>query len=165
VGVKTLSEKVVRRFLAETEEQETAAEFATGFFKRHPHLRGFAPRKVLDKSGGGGSHPEARQSGDDVQLFPKFWKLDGGTRDFVFTHELGHLTLSKHGLAKVIKALEAAGVDPWDSSNLPFGQANMDEAFADSFATYFLNRSELKQRYPEWDSVLHTVISGSSGTV
>jgi hypothetical protein len=155
-----LSEMVARRFLAEiVESQETAAEFAAGFFKRHPHLGRFAPRKVLDKAGGGGSHPEARQAGDDVHLFPKFWKLDSKTRDFVFAHELGHLALSKHGLVKLVEALEAVGIDPWDNTSLPFGQANMDEAFADSFASYFLDPGELKHRYPEWDAVLHEIVS------
>jgi len=91
-------------------------------------------------------------------LFEKFWKLDAKTRDYVFTHELGHLALSKHGLAKFIKEMEALGVNVWESEKLPFGQFNMDEAFADSFATYFLNRAELKQRYPEWDAGVHGVV-------
>jgi hypothetical protein len=138
--------------------QETGAEWAKGYFTRHPKLHRFAPAKVLDHKGGSGSHPEARQDGDNVLLFEKFWKLDAKTRDYVFTHELGHLALSKHGLAKFIKEMEALGVNVWESEKLPFGQFNMDEAFADSFATYFLNRAELKQRYPEWDAGVHGVV-------
>jgi hypothetical protein len=136
---------------------ETAEEFAAGFFKRHPTLHKFAPKKVVDKAGGGGTHPEARQAGSEIHLYPKFWQLDTGTRDFVFAHELGHHALSVYGLAKFIEDLGKQGVDPWDTSALPFGQHNMDEAFADSFATYFLNRSELKHRYPKWDVVVHAV--------
>ncbi len=138
--------------------KETAEEFAAAFFKRHSGLHKFAPKKVVDKAGGGGAHPEARQAGSEIQLYPKFWALDAKTRDFVFAHELGHYALSSYGLPKLIEDLTKQGVDAWDASTLPFGQHNMDEAFADSFATYFLNRGELKHRYPKWDAVVHAVV-------
>jgi hypothetical protein len=134
-----------------------AEAFAEDFFRRHPHLHRFAPKRVVDKPGGSGSHPEARQAGDEVHLFPKFWHLDARTRDFVFAHELGHYVLSKFGLNRLIEVLGKLGVDPWDVSGLPFGQSNMDEAFADSFATHFLDPSELKQRYPAWESAVQEV--------
>jgi len=154
-----ITRRVVRRFLAKKEEPQDAASFTKGFFKRHPKLKRYAPSKVVDKtSGGGGSHPEARQTGQEIQLYPKFWKLDPKTRDFVFAHEIGHWQLSEYGLAKLIASLGELGVDPWDSSNLPFGQFNMDEAFADCFATYFLDPSELKSRYPAWEAVVEKVI-------
>lgn len=127
----------------------TAPEFAEGFYKRHPKLRRYAPKKVLDKTtGGGGGHGEARQHGDEVWLFPKFWALPADVQDFVFAHEIGHYVLSEYGLLKFSQDAEKAGVDVWD--NLPFGQFNKDEAFADAFATYFLSPSELRSRYPEW---------------
>lgn len=140
--------------------QETATEFAAGFFKRHSGLHKFAPSKVVDKaSGGGGAHPEARQAGNEIQLFPKFWQLDPATRDFVFAHELGHYVQGQKLSGKAfLDACEKHGIDPWDSSKLPFGQFNMDEAFADSFATYHLNRSELKSRYPQWDALVHGTV-------
>ncbi len=153
--------RVARRYAAAVKKvlPETAGEFAADFFKRHSALHKFAPSKVVDKaSGGGGAHPEARQAGNEIQLYPKFWHLDPKTRDFVFAHELGHYALSSYGLAKLIDHLGKHGVDPWDSSKLPFGQHNMDEAFADAFATYFFDRSELKARYPEWETVVHSVV-------
>jgi len=142
------------------EKPDSVTEYVTGFFKRHPHLQRFAPAKIIGKEGGGaGSHPEARQAGNSIQIFPKFWKLDAKTRDFVLAHELGHYVLSNYGLAKLIEGLQARGVDPWESQNLPFGQTNMDEAFADSFATHFLNRAELQRRYPEWAAEVAAIIN------
>lgn len=153
--------RVARRYAATTGKampKETAPEFAADFFKRHPKLQRFAPAKVVDKQGtGSGAHPEARQSGNEVHLFPKFWALDASTRDAVFTHELGHYALSKYGLAKLIEELAKHGIDAWDSSNLPFGQPNMDEAFAESFSTYHHHRSELHARYPGWEAAVHAV--------
>jgi hypothetical protein len=142
------------------EESEPVTEFVAGFFKRHPNLHRFAPEKVIGKTtSGSGPHPEASQHGDSILLFPKFWKLDAKTRDFVFAHELGHHVLSNYGLPKLIEGLQARGVDPWESQNLPFGQTNMDEAFADSFASHFLNRAELQRRYPEWAAEVAAIIS------
>ncbi len=140
---------------------ETAEAFASGFFRRHPRLRPYAPSKVVDKDGTGNtSHPEARQVGRDVQLFPKFWKLDVATRDCVFAHELGHFVLGQYGLAKLIADLQAEGVDAWDSSALPFGQGNMDEAFADSFASYFLDQ-DVQRRYPAWAAAVKRTLTAS----
>jgi len=152
--------RVIRRFLAVKREQpENAASFTAEFFKRHPKLKRYAPSKIVDKSSeGGGSHPEARQAGQEIQLYPKFWQLDQKTRDFVFAHEIGHWQLSEYGLTKVVSDLGGLGIDPWDSSSLPFGQFNMDEAFADCFATYFLDPAELRRRYPMWETVVEKVI-------
>jgi hypothetical protein len=136
---------------------ETARTYADAFFRRHPKLREFAPEKIID--GAGGYSGEARQHLDEIQLYSKFWRLDADVREFVFTHEIGHYVLSLYGLANLITDLEDQGIDPWNSSSLPFGQYNMDEAFADSFATYFLNRSELKARYPKWYAVMHSIVA------
>jgi DNA topoisomerase IB len=134
----------------------TAREFADEFFQRHPKLRRYAPSKVLDKTYGGSSgHGEARQHGSEIWLFPKFWALPADVQDFVFAHEIGHYVLSEYGLSKFSREAEAAGVDVWD--NLPFGQFNQDEAFAEVFATYFLTPSELRSRYPEWVPIVEGV--------
>lgn len=140
-------------------------EFAESFFKRHPSLRKHAGIKVKDKaSGGGGTHGEARQDGSEIWLFPKFWKLGARERDFVFAHEIGHWVLSDYGLRKAIENASKLGLDLWDSPNLPYGQFNMDEAFADCFAAYHLDRAELKQRYPLWESLVELVSSGRTVT-
>lgn len=149
-----LARRVAQRFAA----TQTAEAFAAEFFQRHSKLHRFAPRKIVDKSsGGGGAHPEARQAGNEIHLYPKFWHLDAKTRDFVFAHEIGHYVLSEHGLSRLIETLGKHGIDPWDSSSLPYGQGNMDEAFADCFAAYFLDHGELKQRYPAWEAVVHGI--------
>jgi hypothetical protein len=150
----------VQRSATAPKQPHTAATFVAAFFKRYPGLQRYAPTKILDKSsGGGGAHPEARQAGNEIHLYPKFWALDPKTRDFVFTHEIGHYVLSEYGLPKLIATLNKEGVDAWDSSSLPFGQGNMDEAFADSFASYFLDPGELKRRYPAWFTVVHAIVT------
>ncbi len=141
-----------------TDTEEGSVPFASDFFRRHPQLRKYADLKVMDKaSGGGGTHGEARQHGNEVWLFPKFWKLDRTTRDFVFAHELGHYALSEYGLSKFTTLAETLGVDLWNTSSLPFGQHNMDEAFADSFASFHLEPGELKRRYPSWETLVLAV--------
>jgi len=137
---------------------DSAQEFVSDFFRRHPQLRKYAGIKVMDKaSGGSGTHGEARQHGNEIWLFPKFWKLDPKTRDFVFAHELGHYALSEYGLSKFIAQAETLGVDLWDTASLPFGQHNMDEAFADSFASFHLEPGELKRRYLSWEPLVLVV--------
>lgn len=133
---------------------EDAASFAREFFQREPSLSRYAPRAVVDKSGGDAGHPEARQHGDQIWLFPKFWRLDAKTRDYVFTHELGHYALSRVGLSKLVQHAPECGVDPWDSDQLPFGQSNMEEAFADSFASAYWSPGELRSRYPGWGKLV-----------
>lgn len=148
-----LTPRVLQRFAG-----ETAEAFAADFFRRHPQLHKYTPKKVKDATGSGSHHPEASQRGDDVLLYPKFWTHDAATRDFIFAHELGHYVLSRHGLQKLISIAQAEGIDAWDSSSLPFGQPNMDEAFADSFATHFINPNELAHRYPAWVKVVKQLV-------
>jgi len=125
--------------------------FLNGFFSRHPHLRGLAPSRIVEKTAGGsGSHPEARQHADEIQVFPKFWTHDEKTQDWIMAHEIGHFVQSRRGTTWLVAEAGKNGIDPWDSSSLPFGQFNMEEAFADCFASYHLNPSELKHRYPAW---------------
>lgn len=137
-----------------------AADFAADFFNRHSNLARFAPKRVLDGKGAGGHHPEAYQKGDDIYLLPKFWRLDADIRDWTFAHELGHFVLSQYGLDSLIDILSALGVDAWDTSTLPYAQSNMDEAFADCFADYFLNYAEVKRRYSKWCSAVHVIEMG-----
>jgi DNA topoisomerase IB len=141
--------KLVQRVAARSQVED----FVEGFFRRFPALAKHRPRKVLPKNGGGG---EARQSGDEIWIYPKFWNLPPRTQDFVFAHELGHYVLSKRGLANLIQDAARAGVDLWDPSNLPFGQLNMEEAFADAFASFHTAPGELKSRHPEWVPLVKT---------
>lgn len=149
-------ESTLRQHGIRVAASERAEQFAEQFFRRHPQLRRIAPRRVLDKVGGSGSHPEARQSGNEVWLFPKFWQLDPKTQDFVFAHEVGHYVLAEYGLTNLIEVLSLAGVDPWDVGSLPFGQGNMDEAFADSFASLVTDK-DVERRYPEWADAVRKV--------
>jgi len=150
--------RIAARHLAA--EAEDAEQFLEGFLRRHPALRTFKPkvRAKMPTSGAHG-HPEARQQGSEIWLFPKFWALDKATRDFVMAHEIGHLTLTQSGgLPKLLQAGANLGLDLWDTLSLPFGQGNMDEAFADSFATYYLSRQELARRYPLWVKLIEATV-------
>ncbi len=134
-------------------------QFVSAFFRRHPKLRRYAPKRVIGGgSGASGSHPEARQRGDRIVLFDKFWKLPSKTMDFVFAHEIGHYRLQERGgVSRMMKLAKDIGIDLWDVDSLPFGQLNMEEAFADSFASYHLSKQELVKRYPKWVSLIEKV--------
>ena len=148
--------RVVARFLA---AQGAVAPYLEGFYDRHPGLKRYAPHRILDKTvGGGGSHPEARQHGEEVHIFPKFWVLDPATQDFVLAHEIGHYVKSNYGGVRFMEAAGRLGVELWDTDRLPYGQYNMDEAFADCFASYFLDPSELRSRYPGWFSLVEAIL-------
>jgi hypothetical protein len=90
-------------------------------------------------------------------LFPKFWSHDAKLRDWIFTHEIGHYVLAQNN-AKARAAADRLGIDPWDTPNLPYGQFNFDEAWADCFAAYYLERQELKGRYPKWFELVEAVL-------
>ncbi len=106
--------------------------------------------KIVHKENGSGerSHPEARQHGDEMWLYPKFWDHTPDIQEFILLHEAGHYALSKKSLKWLVAKADELGVDVWN--DLPYASPNMDEAFADCFATYHLNRRELEDRYPKW---------------
>jgi GNAT superfamily N-acetyltransferase len=142
------------------EAVEDPAAFVAGLYKRHPKLKSFTPKVIGKTSGGSSSHPEARQSGSEVWLFPKFWDLDPKTRDWVFAHELGHFVQGERASGtEFLDRAKEQGIDPWDTTNLPYGQFNMDEAFADCFAAYHLEPAELRRRYPRWEKLVIAILS------
>jgi hypothetical protein len=150
--------RVAARHLAA--EAEDAEQFLEGFLRRHPVMRTLVPKRVRNKMPTSSHHhPEASQEGLEIWLFPKFWALDKSTRDFVMAHEIGHFVLSERGgLIKLVPTGADLGLDLWDTSSLPFGQENMEEAFADSFATYYLARQELARRYPLWVKLIEATV-------
>ena len=136
--------------------------FLDGFFRRHPKLSKY--RRLIRfrerEQGSSSGHGEARQHGDEVWVFPKFWTHQQGVQDFVLAHEIGHWVKSNNAFGSAfMDAARSVGVDPWDTLNLPFGQFNADEAFADSFASYYTD-GDVKRRYPEWTRLVEAVISG-----
>lgn len=135
--------------------------FVAEFFRRHPQLSKYRSRIRFREreQGGSAGHGEARQHGDEVWLFPKFWTHDKGVQDFVLAHEVGHWVKSDFGGREFIALANSLGIDPWDSSALPFGQFNMDEAFADCFASYHTDGDVLR-RYPEWAQLVKAVEAG-----
>jgi len=129
-------------------DDETKA-WVQGFFRRHPKLARYSKAKVNRVFGvsGSSSHPEASVKSGVIHLYPKFWDLSPDIKDFVFAHEIGHVI---EGDFSLTKAAEPLGVDVWgDAEPLPFAQNNMGEAFADSFASYFID-GDVQRRYPAW---------------
>jgi hypothetical protein len=124
--------------------------YLDGFAQRHSKLSRLLPKVIEKAAGSSAGHGEARQHGDEIWLFPKFWDLDQKTRDFVLAHEIGHYMLSRKPSTWLMDLGAKNGVDVWDTASLPFGQFNQDEAFADSFASYYLEPGELHRRYPAW---------------
>ena len=124
--------------------------FLDGFSRRHPRLGRLLPKVVEKAQGSSSGHGEARQHGQEIWLFPKFWDLDLKIQDFVLAHEIGHYVQSQKPGTWLMNLGKEQGVDVWDTRSLPFGQFNQDEAFADSFASYFLEPGELRRRYPAW---------------
>lgn len=140
---------------------DKTADFVDGFFRRHPKLSKYRSRLRFREreQGGSAGHGEARQHGDEVWLFPKFWQHTREVQDFVLAHEVGHWVKSEFGGREFIALAESKGIDPWDSPNLPFGQFNMDEAFADAFASYYTD-GDVKRRYPAWAQLVEAVEAG-----
>lgn len=115
--------------------------------------------KILDRETGTGGHghPEARQHGNEIWLFPKFYQQESDIQEFILYHEIGHYVLSTKSLKWLVKRAEELEIDVWN--DLPFGQYNMDEAFADCFATYHTNQAELRSRYPKWFQLISEVVN------
>jgi hypothetical protein len=150
--------KVAHRWLTAAEYDSSHPEtekWVRGFLSRHPKIKPFLKDKVYFVTNPNQHrHPEASFTSRGIELFPKFWALSGDVQDFVFAHEIGHSVESR--LSRSLPTLaEPLGVDVWD--NLPFAQFNMGEAFADSFASYFLD-GEVQRRYPGWASLVEAAV-------
>jgi len=154
IPVRVISYEGEDNSTLEKEASEDLETWVRGYFTRHPKMKPWARIPVVAKSGSG----EARQSGGKIEVYPKFWAHPQTTRDWVFTHEIGHWVLAQKGMNPFISLAQDLGVDVWDSLNLPYGQFNFDEAFADCFAAYFLEPLELKARYPLWLALVRKVL-------
>lgn len=147
------------RFAADRSDPDTLM-WVKRFMGRHPTLRHFLDVDVLRvEKPGAGSHPEARYSHRGIELFPKFWSLGASVQDFVFAHEIGHRVRERWSMRSFMGAAADLGVDVWDVTALPFGQGNMDEAFADAFASYFTD-GDVKVRYPAWTEIVRRAVGG-----
>lgn len=146
-----------------TGEHPDLSDYLSEFYRRYPSLGKYrsTPFRFVEKAAGG-FHPEASTTPRWIEVYPKFWGLiDNSARDFVVAHELGHWVLGEYGLSNLVPLARSVGVDVWDRGSLPFSAINFDEAFADSFAEYHLNRTELARRHPLWDRIVAAVSSGS----
>ena len=130
-----------------------------GFLSRHPKMRRFLTVPVLRVEDPHHTrHPEASYTSKGIEVYPKFWALSPAVRDSVFAHEIGHHVLDRWGYQAMLAAAEAANVDVWDTSALPYSQHNFDEAFSDAFAEAHLNPSDLHRRYPAWAELVQVAM-------
>jgi hypothetical protein len=121
-----------------------------GFYTRYPALQRFSKIPVKYVSGQGSGHPYGRYDYGTILLYPKWDKIPTESgKDYAFAHELGHHVETTVGLSALVKAATSLNIDVWDVFNLPFGQHNMSEAFADAFASYHTDK-DVFRRYPEW---------------
>jgi hypothetical protein len=98
---------------------------------------------VRRRDGSAAGHPEARQQGNEVWVFPKFFAQDAGTRRHVLAHELGHWFRQEH-----VELRDIMGWEPGEGYFDVFGSPNSEEGYAEAFAVYLTQPSELRQRYP-----------------
>jgi hypothetical protein len=93
---------------------------------------------------------EATVEAGRILLSSKFASLPREAKEHVFTHEVGHIAVGKLGLKRLVRVLEEEGIDPWDVGSLPFGQFQMEEAFAEAFAESVLDPDRLGRANPKW---------------
>jgi hypothetical protein len=91
---------------------------------------------------------EATQHHDTIFVGPKFLALWTEAQTWILTHEVGHWVSSVVGLGHWAKLAKDMGIDVW--SDLPWGQPNMEEAFAESF-TVAVEGDDT--RWPEWQEL------------
>lgn len=149
---------------------ETAKEFAVGWIKRHSKWKALHSKIVKSTKYGRarGSELASYEQGSIV-LKDKFFDLlqqnDEQLADHLYAHELGHGVESTLGKKWMDKAAEL-GIDVWDTNNLPLGQFNMDEAFAETAAVVIMNDSHgmslLKNKWPSWLDLVDGALSGKT---
>lgn len=103
------------------------------------------PRVRRQEAGSGpGSHPEARQHGDQVWVFPKFFAHGSEWKRHALAHELGHWFRQEH-----VELKDIMGWEPGEGYYDVFATPNAEEGYAEAFAVYLTKPSELRQRYPQ----------------
>jgi hypothetical protein len=165
--------ELARRFpaAAPINEQDRLRVFLSNFYTLRPALARFANVvPVKEKTHAAQSrHPDAANeivSGKNaIVLYPKFWTHDHDIQASIFAHELGHWVLSGpygYTTARFIPLAAHEGIDVWDTPSLPFAAVNMEEAFADAFASYYTDKDVLR-RYPKWARLVEKVAASGAG--
>ncbi len=144
--------------------QGGAEWFAEAFFKKYKSLNRLMNKTVKGVVGESKQRGSASATYDAtkkvIRLFPKFFeqreKYGEEFAAHVFAHELGHSIESN---VSWYEDAQAAGMDLWDTANLPFGQPNMDEAFAECFAILSVrsdpgDAKRLAAKWPQWETLV-----------
>lgn len=99
-----------------------------------------------------GGTQEAECQARRIIIYDKFFTHTSNIQESMFAHELGHWALfhsiGLSGLSQLI--------DIWN--NLPYGETNGEEAFAECFAAYVIDPTELQTRYPQWYAVVEKIL-------
>ena len=139
--------------MVEAAASKSIVDFLPGFFKRHPKLVKFRDVDMVDGGDGTarGTHPEAEVLPRKIVFYDKFWaQKDQKLRDWMVAHELGHWALhATVGLSGIMDRVDLF-------NDLPFGQDSGEEAFAECFASYFLD-GDVQKKFPAWASTVEFV--------
>lgn len=157
------SQRVAARYLQSVQgfPQVTRLDiFLDRFYTRNPRFKKYQSKvEAVDVDSGSGSLL-AKLHHNEIQLFPKFWKLPfayASEADAIFAHEMGKWALNKFGIGRVVHLGKELGIDVLDTSRLPFSQRNMPDAFADCFASYLSNPKTVSQTWPAWATLVEEV--------
>lgn len=142
--------------LVEGTDQQSFTAYLEGAKRRLPKVRGAFKRipMAYDPTLPHEATQRAAGGRDTIQVGSKFMRLPDRQRDAILVHEIGHWVSTKVGLAGWLKEANRMGIDPWDTESLPWGQFNMEEAFAESFMVAVL---EHDKRWPEWQKLALSV--------
>jgi hypothetical protein len=134
-----------------------AQEFVEGWLKRHSKWKGVHKKVVKSTLYGPARGTElAQYQSGGIVLKPGFFetidKYGQKNGDALYAHEIGHGVESNLSSKWQAKAKEL-GIDVW-GDDLPLGQFNMDEAFAETAAVIIMKDSRglglLKKLWPGW---------------
>lgn len=79
----------------------------------------------------------------------------------VLLHEIGHAFLAWYGLSNLMKMGYKYNIDVFDTTNLPFGENNFDEAFSQMVSLIIMKDKKVKSMYPVWYEMINNILKES----
>ena len=162
--VNQLIDPVYSEAAGSFDASQALEEYSNGFARRWPKAR-----KALKKLGlrlvyDGHLSGEGQYRSGEILIGSKFFKLsDEAAQDHVLWHELGHAVSDKAGFPAWVAKAPEFGVDVWDTTALPLGNFNSEEAMAETLAVLFqedrVGMGHLRKRFPGWIDLARWVAS------
>lgn len=140
--------------------QIDAEEWQAGWLLRHPSLFDIHSEVVLGVRLSS-RNVDASYVQGYIELGEKFFNHPLDSQDYIYAHEIGHGIESTLG-SDWREMAEELGIDLWDTSNLPLGTFNQDEAMAETLAVLMLEdpigTELLHYRWPAWEKLGMTIL-------